>query len=248
MRGITVSVSLPVSLVRPGNSDDPMLCASTNLRTRVVIRSRSAHDQKSLKKISQKVIDGLGRKYPEIKQRGWGISVIGNRPETASANIAVLVGTIGGMLYAHRRIWNPLSIQEIAYSIVKNDYKEAPAMVAACVAGGIIWSRRELPFLVSTWQLPIRLQPSTQRFSISFVNDGDVVHRQRLKSRNKNHEQEVRAIAVALKHGDVQTLRTYYQDKVESSSCDTVLRYEPINTYGYQAIMIGGDGIRLEPK
>ncbi len=247
MSGVSISVPLPVSLVRPGGVGQPMLYAATDIRIRVTISNRVAHNQGPLRNILQKAIDGVRQKYPDIPQEGWTISATESLSHTVSANVAALVGAVGGILFAYRRIWNPLAIQEITYGILKNEHDEASAMVVACVAGGIIWSRRELPFLTSTWQLPMRLLPLIQKFSISFINDSGLIQR-RLTSRNKDHEQKVRSIAIALKHGDLQTLRKYCQDEVISSSRDTLLRYESAETDGYQSVMIGGDGIRLESK
>ena len=191
-----------------------------------------------VRKILQKAIDGVRQKYPDIPQEGWSIGVTESLTSTVGASVAALVGAIGGIVFAYRRIWNPLAIQEIAYGILKDEHDEAPAMVVACVAGGIIWSRRELPFLTSTWQLPIRLSPLLQKFSIAFVNQ-------------KNYgvqKPQVKAIAIALKNGDTQTLRSYYQNGIVPSSRDMVVRYDSVKDDDYQAVIIGGDGIRLEPK
>lgn len=245
MSDVAVSIPLPVSLVRSGNVGEPMLYAVTDIRMRVTISNRVAHNQEPLRKILEKAIDGIRQKYPNVTQEGWSISVTESLPSTVDANVAALVGAVGGILFAYRRIWNPLTIQEIAYGILKDEYDEAPAMVTACVAGGIIWSRHELPFLTSTWQLPMRLLPSIQKFFISFINDRNFIQRRSI-SRKKDHEQEVRNIAIALKYGNAETLRKYYQDEVISSSRDTVLRYESVESDEYQAVMIGGDGIRLE--
>jgi len=238
MSDVIVSVPLPVSLVRSGGVGQPMLFAATDIRMRVTIGNRNAHNQEPLRGILQKAIDGVKQKYPDIPQEGWNIGVIESLPSTIGANIAVLVGAIGGILFAYRRIWNPLVIQEIAYGMLKDEYDEASALVVACVAGGIIWSRRELPFLTSTWQLPIRLSPLLQKFSIAFVNQ-----------RNYGAQKlQVKAIAIALKNGDMQTLRTYYHDGIVTSSRDTVVRYDSVKDDGYHAVVIGGDGIRLESK
>lgn len=237
MNNVTVSVPLPVSLVRSGKAGQPMLFAATDIRMRVIIKRGSTHIQESLRKILQKATDGVRKKYPEMKSEEWSINAMGSQPGTVSANTALLVGTIGGLLYACRKIWNPLATQEIAYSIVKNDYEEAPAIVAACVAGGIIWSRRELPFLTSTWQLPIRLPPQLQKFSISFM-----------RMERSNGKSSSRAIAIALKERDEQTLRSYYRGGVVSLPGDSALWYEGDTTRHSKAIEIGGDGIRLESK
>lgn len=236
MNDVTVSVPLPVSLVRSGNVGEPMLFAATDIRTRVVISSRGTYTREPLKKIFQKAIEGVSQKYPEVTQERWSF-VTGILPGAVVANVTALVGAIGGILFAYRRIWNPLVIQEIAYSILKDDYEEAPAMVAACVAGGVIWSRRELPFLTSTWQLPIRLLPALQKFSLSFI-------------RTERHDGKgsPKAIAIALKEGDSQALRRYYRGGVVSLPGDTTLWYESDSTHQSQAIEIGGDGIRLEAK
>lgn len=237
MNNVTVSVPLPVSLVRPGKVGQPMLFAATDIRMRVAIGNREVHNQEPLRKILRKAIDGVRQKYPEVKSEGWSISVTGSKPGTVSANTALLVGTIGGLLYACRKIWNPLATQEIAYSIVKSDYEEAPAMVAACVAGGIIWSRRELPFLTSTWQLPIRLPSALQKFSVSFT-----------RTERRSGKNFVRAIAIALKERDEEALRRYYEGGVVSSSGDATLWYGEKHREGLHAVEIGGDGIRLESK
>lgn len=237
MNNVTVSVPLPVSLARPGKAGQPMLFAATDIRMRVAIGNREVHNQEPLRKILRKAIDGVRQKYPEVKSEGWSISVMGSKPGTVSANTALLVGTIGGLLYACRKIWNPLATQEIAYSIVKSDYEEAPAMVAACVTGGIIWSRRELPFLTSTWQLSIRLPSALQKFSVSFA-----------PVEQRGGERSPKTIAIALKQGNDQVLRRHYRGGVISLSGDTALWYGEKRRGGLYAVEIGGGGIRLESK
>lgn len=237
MKEVVVSVPLPVSLVPPGCLDDPMLFTATNIRMRIAVRRAATHRKHPWSTLLQKATEALRQKYPDIKLEGWSITVLKNTPTTAGSTVAVLVGAIGSLLYANRNIWNPLAIQEIAYHSIKDAYQEAPAMVAACVAGGIIWSRRELPFLTSTWQLPIRLPSALQKFSLSFI-----------RTERNNGKGSPKAIAIALKEGDAQALRRYYRSGVVSLPGDTALWYEKGNTHELQAIEIGGDGIRLESK
>lgn len=234
MNDVVVSVPLPVSLVRPGRLGDPMLFAATDIRARMSIGREST--SKKYGQVLQKAIDALKQKYPDIQQK-WGMTVQGSMPDTVGATVAIFVGAIGGLLYAHRKVWNPLAIQEIAYGSIKDSYEEAPAMVAASVAGGIIWSRRELPFLTSTWQLPIKLPREFQKFSLSFVRTQEAVAKSSAK-----------AIAVALKQRDERALRRYYRGGVVSLPGDTVLWYGVGEAHQSRMIEIGGDGIRLESK
>lgn len=234
MNDVVVSVPLPVSLIRPGVSGDPMLFAATDVRARMSIGREFASKRQD--QVLQKVIDALKQKYPDMKEE-WCMTVRGSMPDTAGAAVAIFVGAVGGLFYAHRHIWNPLVIQEVAYASVKDTYEEAPAMVAACVAGGIIWSRRELPFLTSTWQLPIRLPRELQKFSLSF-----------LRTQGRSEKSPAKAIAIALKERDERVLRRYYRGGVVSPPGDSVLWYGMGKPHQSRVIEIGGDGIRLESK
>lgn len=247
MKDTVVSVPLPIPLVHPGRAGEPMLYAATDIRISVTTTNRNK--QKQWDEIVRKAVGVVKQNYPDIQCQGIGIRVSGSQGTILDGDTAILVGTVGGLLYTYRRIWNPRVIQEIAYSIIKNNFESAPAVVAACVSGGFIWSRRELPFLTSTWQLPLRLPASLQKYYILTVKDTHILVKKRHKAmKETSREEDVRAVAIALKNGDRQTLEHYYHDHGGLSSRGMYVQYDRIKKRGWQHVLIGGDGVRLESK
>lgn len=247
MKRVVVSVPLPISLVLPGGVGDPLLFTATDIRIQVSIENKSTPGQKEWNGLMQQSKDAVKQKYPDIDPEGKGIRVTGDGLRTLGARAAVLVSAIAGLLYSYRRIWNPSVVQEIAYSVVKDSYEEAPAMIAACVAGGVIWSRRELPFLASTWQLPMTIPQSLQKFSLAFTSSRSNHEKQKIRRYSYiEYEQEVKSVAIALKAGDSKKLRSYYKHGVASPRFGTVLRFDAQPSKQFQAITIGCDGMRLE--
>lgn len=247
MKKDVVSVPLPVSLVGPGGLGAPMLFTATNIRIQVAIEDKIIRRQKLWDQILLKATDAVKQKYPDIDPEGRGIRVTGDGLTTPGARAAILVGAIAGLLYSYRRIWNPSVVQEIAYSVVKDSYEEAPALIAACVAGGVIWSRRELPFLASTWQLPMTIPEQIQKFFLSFTTSKRNHKEQNVRRYSHiEHEREVKSVAIALKTGDSKKLRLYYASGVVSPRFGTEVRFGGQPSARFRAILIGGDGMRLE--
>lgn len=249
MKRVIVSVPLPVSLVQPGDAGTPMLFTATDIRIQVIVEDQNTRGQKQWDETLQQAVDAVIRKHPEVHREGMGMRVAGAGLKTIGARAAALVGAIAGLLYAHRRIWNPLVVQEIAYSVVKDAYEEAPAVIAACVAGGVIWSRRELPFLASTWQLPMTIPQPLQKFSLAITSSRSNHEKQKIQRYSPiEYEQEVKLVAIALKAGDSKKLRSYYAGGVALPQFETELRFGAQLSARFRAITIGGDGIRLESQ
>lgn len=233
----------------PGGAGEPMLFTATDIRIQITIESQHKHKQKQWDETMHQATDAVKQKYPDAHWEGVGIRATGVALTTLGVRAAVLVGAIAGLLYTYRRIWNPSVVQEIAYSVVKEIYEEAPAMIAACVAGGVIWSRRELPFLASTWQLPITISEPIQKFSLAFTMSKNNHYEKKIRRYpHREHEREVKSIAIALKAGDSKKLRSYYASGMASPRFGTVLRFDAQPSKQFQAITIGCDGMRLESQ
>lgn len=231
----------------PGGAGEPMLFTATDIRIQIAIENKNTWRQKQWDETLQQATDAVKQKYQDIDPEGKGIRVTGDELRTIGTQAAVLVGAIAGLLYSYRRIWNPSVIQEIAYSVVKDTYEEAPAMIAACVAGGVIWSRRELPFLASTWQLPMTIPQPLQKFSLALSSLKSNHEKQKIQRYSHiEYEQEVKSVAIALKAGDNKKLRSYYASGVTTPRLGTVVRFGVQPSARFRAITIGCDGMRLE--
>lgn len=116
---------------------------------------------------------------------------------------AVTVALIGAVMYATKRLWNPLEIHKIAYEILKSESKFADAESTITTFGGVIWYRKELSYLTSLWQLPIRIKPELQQF---FLIKAERVEERQFRGSDKETEEWIRQFAEVLKRGDSDEL------------------------------------------
>ena len=130
------------------------------------------------------------------------------------SSAAVAVATVAAALYFLKKIWNPERINKIAYEVEKKQHgNPSGGDNTTCTFGGFIWYRRELEFLKSIWQLPLRLHPRLKHFFLIKTtrpeeSTGEMVARVKLKVKNEKlkmerlfnqNEEQVRRIALALK-------------------------------------------------
>lgn len=183
------------------------------------------------------------------------------------SSAAVAVATVGACMYFLKKIWNPAAINQLAYEVEKYTHK-TPSGVdnTAITFGGFLWYRKELEFLRSFWQLPLKLSPALNHFFIIDTgrpkeNTGEMVAYIKSKILNpkskskildafERNEQQTKRIAQALKEQDETELmgaikageRTLEDMGVVSRQVWPILR--KIESSGGAAKILGGGGVK----
>ena len=132
------------------------------------------------------------------------------------SSAAVAVATVGAVMYFLKKVWNPTTINKLAYEAEKYIHK-TPSGVdnTAITFGGFLWYRKELEFLRSFWQLPMKLPIRLNHFSLIDTgkpkeNTGEMVAfvrtQRNLQKFLDANEIQTKRIAVAIKEGDEKTL------------------------------------------
>lgn len=128
------------------------------------------------------------------------------------SSAAVAVATVGACMYFFKKIWNPTAINQLAYEVEKYIHK-TPSGVdnTAITFGGFLWYRKELEFLRSFWQLPLKLPTILNHFSLIDTgrpkeNTGEMVafvkSQKNLQKFLDANEIQTKRVAVAIKEGD----------------------------------------------
>jgi len=208
----------------------PALLAAINLRLSVTVEEQKKSSKEPIIIVSTEPTDHvrfavdflLGQlkisKHPPIK-----ITINSDIPAGyhLGSSSAVAVALSGAVVYFFKKIWNPMSINELAYEIEKKQHGNPSGGDNTTVTvGGFVWYRRELEFLKSIWQLPFRPHLALNHFFL--INTGrpkettgemvalvkentqkDPVQMQKLLDLN---EQQVRRVTIALKDGNESEL------------------------------------------
>ena len=179
------------------------------------------------------------------------------------SSAAVAVAVVGALTYFLKKIWNPQVANQFAYEIEKQQHgNPSGADNTVVTTGGFLWYRRELEFLRSFWQLPVKLPPALNHFHIIDTgrpeeNTGEMVtyvrseyqrHIVRYKKIFDENEEQTKRIAVALKNADEKTLiksmrngeRTLEEMGVVSKKITPLIR--KIERAGGAAKILGGGG------
>lgn len=81
------------------------------------------------------------------------------------SSAAVATATIGALQYFLKKTWNPIAINQLAYEAEKFAHgTPSGADNTAVTFGGFVWFRRELPFLKSIWQIPLKVPLAMNHF------------------------------------------------------------------------------------
>ncbi len=181
------------------------------------------------------------------------------------SSAAVAVATIGALSFFHKKIWNPIAINKLAFEAEKQKHGNPSGGDNTIVTfGGIVWYRKELKFLKSIWQLPFRPHASLSHFLL--INTGkplestkDMVNVVKSEVENPDmtgemerifseNETQTRRIAAALKEGNQTELidamrtgeRTLEGMQVVSDAVIPFIR--DIERNGGSAKILGGGG------
>lgn len=179
------------------------------------------------------------------------------------SSAAVAAGVAGALLYLWKGIWNPVEANRIAYEIEKAQHGTPSGVDNTTVTmGGFVWYRKELEFLKSLWQIPVKLPPALDRFCLIDAGKpeettGEMValvrHRteqypSRMQRIFADNELQTKRIAVAIKNGDEAALmdamrsgeRTLERMGVVSPYARRIVR--AVEQTGGAAKILGGGG------
>jgi mevalonate kinase len=220
-----ITVSVPGKIYLMGEHavvyGKPALLCAINKRLTVTVENKESTEQLSpyvqhICSITQKHL-GLDT-FPPMN-----ISISSEIPAGyhLGSSAAIAVAVIGAVIYHVKTIWNPTLINKLAFEAEKFMHGNPSGGDNTIVtSGGMIWFRKELPFLTSIWQLPHAMPSNLKHFYL--INTGkpeestkDMVALVKLQMINdklqmekmfSQNEEQTRRIAVALKNGDEHTL------------------------------------------
>ncbi len=267
-----ISVSVPGKIHLSGEHavvyGRPALLAAINRRLTVSIAAQNhgvridaTEDQGYIRHVMEVV-----KKHTGIaKLPGLTLTVTSEFPAGyhLGSSAAVAAGIVGALLYFLKKTWNPMLINQLAFEAEKKMHgNPSGGDNSAVVYGGFLWFRRELPFLRSFWQLPLRLPETLNHFFL--IDTGRpkentaamvrFVQRQHQKSKAKyeklfgDNEEQTKRIAGAIKEADEALLihamqgaeRTLEAMGVVSGKVLPVIR--AIEKAGGAAKILGGGG------
>jgi len=158
-------------------------------------------------------------RYSDVSLSALDISIQSDVPigYHLGTSAAIAVATIGALVYATKKLWNPTLINQLAYEAEKYVHgNPSGGDNTAVTFGGLIWYRKELEFLRSMWQLPITIPAQLSNFSL--INTGkpgnttkETVEYVKLRVKSEEvkmkslfdtNEIQTKRIAVALKEND----------------------------------------------
>lgn len=183
------------------------------------------------------------------------------------SSAATAVGVSAALIYVLKKLWNPTKINEVAYEAEKKQHGTPSGgdNTAVCF-GGLLWYRKELEFLKSMWQLPLRIDKSLQNFflldtgrpvestgeMIALVRDHVQMNSRRMYAAFADNEIQTKRLAQALKQVNEKELMASLSDGqktletmgVVSSWAKKIIG--SIKTYGGAAKILGGGGKQKE--
>ena len=212
-----VTVSVPGKVILMGDHavvhGKPGLIATINKRLSVTVSRGFRKNDEYLDHIIGIVEKYFGlKKIPNIH-----ISIVSDIPSGyhLGSSAAVAVATIGAIMYFVKKIWNPTVINQMAYDADKFVHKTpSGADNTAITFGGFLWYRKELEFLRSFWQLPMKIPKNFNHFFLidtgkPLENTGELVA---FVSKQKNlptflseNEIQTKRMATAIKENDERT-------------------------------------------
>lgn len=178
----TVIVSAPGKIHLMGEHavvhGKPALLTAINLRLQVTIESAEKGldievDDIQAKEFIQYAIDTVQKEYNISKLPPMNISLTSEIPfgYHLGSSASLAVATVGAVLFYVKELWNPQEINRLAYEVEKKQHGNPSGGDNTSVTyGGFLWYRRELEFLKSMWQIPLRLAPELTHFML--VNTG----------------------------------------------------------------------------
>ena len=251
------TVSAPGSIVLPDRTalerglPGLLLACSERVYVSITKAERASVQASRHKAFVSKILDGFSEKFNDQKDTNWAVSINSSFFDEAAFGFlpAVTVALVGALMYTTRGLWNPLAIHKNAYEILKpyNNYADAECTVATF--GGVLWYRRELSYLTSLWQLPVKIKPAMQKFFVRAVTSAKI---QRTRESAVENEGWVKRFAEVLKKEDVNEVSRVMKQRGEitlksKGNKEWHLCFGKIdNRTTIRTIQLGEEGIRLE--
>ncbi|MBI4065062.1 hypothetical protein HY409_01705 [Candidatus Gottesmanbacteria bacterium] len=179
------------------------------------------------------------------------------------SSAALGAALVGAFCYLLKGIWNPSLINQLAYEAEKFIHINASGVdPAAVVSGGLIWYRKELEFLRSIWQLPLKIPTTLDHFllintgrpkettgeMVAYVSEKRKAKSEKYEKLFLENEVQTKRVAVAIKEGNEKELidairlgeRTLEGMGVVSKKAIPVIR--AVERVGGAAKILGGGG------
>lgn len=154
----------------------PALLAAVNKRLTVSIEKKDAgieivSDEPT--EYVHKILELVAKEHHLDTLPGMRIRIISAFPAGyhLGSSAAVAVALVGAATYFLKKIWNPIAINQLAFEAEKIAHgNPSGADNTAVTFGGFVWYRKELPFLKSIWQLPLKIPQALNHFYL--INTG----------------------------------------------------------------------------
>lgn len=172
------------------------------------------------------------------------------------SSAAVAVGVAGAVSYFLKKVWNPQLFNQLAYEAEKLQHGNPSGGDNTIVTmGGFLWYRKELEFLKSMWQLPLKTKlnhfflidtgkpAETTKEMVAFVAKQKNVQKFCIEN-----EIQTRRIAVALKGNDERAFIDAMQkgqrslEEIGVVSKKAIVQIRSIEKSGGAAKILGGGG------
>ncbi len=255
-----ITVSVPGKVILMGDHavvhGKPGLIAAINKRLTVeVSEGKSAHMEYIVH-----ILGVIKHHFRLSKMPQMRIRIHSDIPEGyhLGSSAAVAVGVVGAVSYFLKKMWNPTLINQLAYEADKYIHKTPSGVDNTTITfGGFLWYRKELEFLRSFWQLPLKLPSALNHFSLIDTgrpkeNTGEMVafvkSQKNLQTFLDANETQTKRVAIAIKEGDEKMLldairkgeRTLESIGVVGKKVIPVIR--AIEKSGGAAKILGGGG------
>jgi mevalonate kinase len=262
-----VTVSVPGKIYLMGEHavvyGKPALLAAVNRRLTVAVKAgKEKHDA-----YVTHILDIVKKHFQLTKVPDMSISIISDIPAGyhLGSSAAVAVGVVSAVSYFLKKVWNPILFNRLAYEAEKIQHgNPSGADNTVVTTGGFLWYRKELEFLRSFWQLPLKLSPALNHFSlidtgrpkentgemVALVNKKYIKHTEEYKKLFDENETQTKRIAVALKESDEKTLIDAIQrgeqtlEKIGVVSTKIIPIIRAVETSGGAAKILGGGGLK----
>lgn len=250
----------------------PALLAAVNRRLTVTVAPASSGltiDTVEPASYVRHIVKLVAKEYKVRAIPGMHITVSSEFPAGyhLGSSAAVATATVGALQYFLNKTWNPIAINQLAYEAEKFAHgTPSGADNTAVTFGGFVWFRRELPFLKSIWQIPLKVSPAMNHFflvdtgrprestkeMVAFVRAQFTKSalRTKIAALMSVNEEQTRRIATALKEEDEKSLLAAIQ-KGEATlegmgvvSASVVPFIRAIEKSGGAAKILGGGGKR----
>ncbi len=246
----------------------PAILAAVNLRLSVSIEEGKPEIVAPAKEAADVVayaMDIVRKEYKLEKLSDFKVTVTSDIPFGfhLGSSAALAVATVGATMYAVKKLWNPMVINQLAYEVEKKQHgNPSGGDNTAVTFGGFLWYRRELEFLKSIWQLPFRPASNLNHFflidtgrpkettgeMVALVKSKVQISKSKMEKLFNQNEQQTRSITVALKEGKEDDLlnamkigeRTLERMGVVSKKIMPLIR--SIENAGGAAKILGGGG------